>query len=622
MIRRYLALSLPMLLTLGVYGYALRLPYFLDDGPHFQILAQINGLQHWGDFAPFPFYRPVAFTIWKLFEGVGYPVYALHALNVFCFGVAGVLVAQITRQFYGVLAGLIAGCAFVLFPFSYQAVAMVAALFHLTLILGVLMCLWLATKSGRISLMLCWVAGFIGVFSHENGILLLPLLIGYLGVVRGWQFTRRDWLMIVPNTAIVALYIVLWLTFSPNDEARTLTQDFPAAFAVMIQGLIYPFASLARPFIHADADPWLIIVSAGALISCCLLWWWHKKGARFAWFGVGWYVLAILPAVIFLPAGYVLGQTRLALFASAGGAMFWGVTLAAMCRSRWLIFPAMVLMFGAVLISLNFLGMRRGDFLRLAAYNHDLVQQFIHDDVLHTGAVILNAPAYIAPLDQNRRFLIGTEGVLWTDPSLDYSQQVWMNTPLEIRDVVAVTHLGTLNATHYRFNPHGQVMDGQPLIDLLKSGRQVYRTQFEGDAFYLVKVAGENTVPAVPLADFGEMQLLDGHAVFHDGRLIVSLTWQVQQPMPVKTFLHVHCDDVLIAQSDGYAWGDVYPFHLWQPGEVQTDIRTVFIDSPPDCLKVYVGLYAELADAPRLPAFDPQGIRYVDDRVLLLVEAK
>ncbi|RMG72409.1 MAG: hypothetical protein D6711_12975, partial [Chloroflexi bacterium] len=106
MIRRYLALSLPMLLTLGVYGYALRLPYFLDDGPHFQILAQINGLQHWGDFAPFPFYRPVAFTIWKLFEGVGYPVYALHALNVFCFGVAGVLVAQITRQFYGVLAGL------------------------------------------------------------------------------------------------------------------------------------------------------------------------------------------------------------------------------------------------------------------------------------------------------------------------------------------------------------------------------------------------------------------------------------------------------------------------------------------------------------------------------------
>ena len=610
MVRRYLALSLPLLLAWWLYGYGLRLPYFLDDGPHFQILGQTNGLQHWGDFAPFPFYRPVAFSIWKLFEGVHYPAFALHALNILTFGMAGVMVGQLTRRLAGTIsAGVIAGCAFILFPFSYQAVAMVAALFHLTLILGVLVCLWAATKPGRAALLICWIAGFLGVFSHENGILLAPLLIGYLGVMRHGRFTRRDTLVILPNVAIVALYTVLWLTFSPNDEARSFTQDFPAAFAVMIQGIIYPFAALARPFVEGDIDPLALILSAAVIIGGLLAW--QRKLVLFC--GVGWYILAVLPAVLFLPAGYVLGQTRLALFASAGGAIFWGVLLAGMLNSRWLRLPAVALMAFSVFISVDFLGMRRADFLHLADYNQQAVDLFIADDVLHTGAIIINAPANITPLDADRRFLIGTEGVLWVDPTLDYSQQFWMNSGLEIRDVSTVAYAATLNAQG--FSPQGQMMEGVPLIDLLKSSGQIYQTQFNGEQFYPVRVAG--TPQEGVFADFDDITLMAGTAQFAEGALTVSLTWRVENPAPIKIFVHVYCDDAFVAQSDGYAWGNTYPFALWQMGEIQTDIRTIPVEAAESCLQVYVGLYFEQEGAPRLTALDADGARYPDDRVLL-----
>ena len=281
--------ALPLFLALLLYGYSVTLPFFLDDGPHFQILAQTDGLKHWGDFPPFPFYRPFTFTFWKLFDG-HYEPSLLHLINVLCFGMAGVVLGQVVRRIapHGKMqAALIAGGYFILFPFSYQAVAMVAALFHLTLTLGMLLCLWAALRwldgrGGWPMLVLCWVAAFCGVFSHENGVLLAPLLIGLLLLL--YRPQKRLLWVILPVLTIVAVYLVLWLSFSPRDDTG-LTRDFA--------GRCDCRAIAANPA-AVDSGLWRVLVSAGdlpggtaALGRVCT----GAAPAGIAGFGRGWHFL-------------------------------------------------------------------------------------------------------------------------------------------------------------------------------------------------------------------------------------------------------------------------------------------------------------------------------------------
>lgn len=71
--------------------------------------------------------------------------------------------------------------------------------------------------------------------------------------------------------------------------------------------------------------------------------------------------------------------------------------------------------------------------------------------------------------------------------------------------------------------------------------------------------------------------------------------------------MHVTCRDALIAQSDGYPWGDLYPFAVWQPGERHTDRRLIRLPegADPACLRVTAGLYHETT-LERLTPLDPR----------------
>jgi hypothetical protein len=93
----------------------------------------------------------------------------------------------------------------------------------------------------------------------------------------------------------------------------------------------------------------------------------------------------------------------------------------------------------------------------------------------------------------------------------------------------------------------------------------------------------------------------------------------VHIPSGIKLFIHVYCDDAFIAQSDGYSWGDTYPFAFWESGETQVDIRRIHLNTEvtASCLRVYAGLYYE-ADITRLEALNASdNTRFPDDTVLL-----
>jgi len=88
-----------------------------------------------------------------------------------------------------------------------------------------------------------------------------------------------------------------------------------------------------------------------------------------------------------------------------------------------------------------------------------------------------------------------------------------------------------------------------------------------------------------------------------------------------KFFVHLFnpADDFVLAQVDGMPRGDTYPTALWVAGEVVTDTVSFGLEGvPPGTYGLAVGWYdPALPDLPRLPAFDAQGRRLPDDRLVL-----
>ncbi|MEQ8672759.1 MAG: hypothetical protein RLP44_24165 [Aggregatilineales bacterium] len=623
----YLLSAAPLLLAFAVYGYTLRLPFFLDDGAHFDILAQTSGLEFWGDFPTFPFYRPLVFTIWQGYERLsgGYDPVAFHYLNVICFGIAGILCGQVTKRLtppsIRFPASVVAGILFVLFPFSYQAVGMVAALFHLTLAVGVMLSVWAGLKwldnpKRMFVLVIAWSGAFIAVFSHENGVLILPLMVGaiVIGFSKEEISLRRIGILLAPICMMVSIYLLQWWRVRPQD-ATQINNALDVSLAVLLQGLVYPFAALIRPFITGDIDPIALVIIAMLIVFVSVV-----AFARFALktlpallYGVGWYVIAILPAALFLTAGYVLGQTRLALFASLGGSIFWGIIIASLwCqRSSIIKLMALVVLIGFIGVSLEFLAMRRGEFLQLAAYQRNLLAQFDTLNVEATNTVVINTPDFLIPDEANRRFLIGTEGVLFVDPASDYGLQWTINSVGNYRDISVIAFPEIQRNSGFGFSTHPPALGQTDVTQRVRNADYVFVTEFHERDFEAVLVGGQGV--DAPLNAIGarfaenQVELISVDAHYNDDYIEIRSQWRVLDPDAIKMFVHVTCDGLLIAQSDGFPWGDTFPFADWQAGDENTDIRRAYFEETfsPDCLEVYVGLYYQ-ADVTRLEAVDSE----------------
>ncbi len=624
--RRYLWFTLPLPLSFLLYGYSLGLPFFLDDGAHFTILAQTNGFEFWGNFPTFPFYRPLVFTIWKSYESLtgSYDPVALHYLNVVIFGVSGVLVGQVARRLVMVkqreIVAPLAGTLFILFPFSYQAVTMVAALFHLTLVGGILLCLWAGVKwldlpQYSALLVLCWTGAFVALFSHENGVLTAPLLFAYIVVIYRGQFPplRRILMVGAPIVIFTAVYIWRWFNVRPQD-ATEVANGVDVSFAVLLQGITYPIVTGARLLstVGDDAQP-LIIILLVTVCTVLVVIWMIRNTTHVVLpmiFALGWYVIAILPAALFLTAGYVLGQTRLALFASVGSSIFWAILLVTLWHGRWrgrLVALIVTLLFLSV--SIEFLEMRRFDFLRLATYQSDLLDSFEANNVAEASTVVINAPDFLTPQADDRRFLLGSEGVLFVDPAAEYALQFSINSSYDYSQVDVIAYPAIQRNTGFDFSVHPPTIGFDGVVEAVRSTDYVYVTQFNARDFEAVLVGGTQLTPPQTennvLFD-DNVGLENAEAIFTtDGFIDVVTHWTINTPDAIKIFAHVYCGDEFIGQSDGYMWGDTYPLAMWSANEAQTDRRRIYFDDvfTTDCLTVYVGLYYG-ADVTRLQAID------------------
>ncbi len=123
----------------------------------------------------------------------------------------------------------------------------------------------------------------------------------------------------------------------------------------------------------------------------------------------------------------------------------------------------------------------------------------------------------------------------------------------------------------------------------------------------------------------GQVRLLGYHVaerrVKPGDTIHLTLYWQAQKLMDVSYTVFVHLLDEsgqMRGQVDTLPVGGARPTNSWLAGEVTVDTYKVTVapDAPPGRYTFAVGMY-DLATLQRLPAFDANGQRLPDDRVLL-----
>ncbi len=639
MVKTWFLAVLPLLAAIVLYGYTVRVPFYLDDLPNFQIVAEGDGLQQWDGDPAFPYYRPMTFSVWKLlYNHISHPAF-YHWINVLLFGATGVLIGQIAYQLapknrWGMG---IAGLTFVIFPFNYQAVTWISSFFHI--LTGVALCLslwaalkWLKGRAGLPMLILVWLSAFAATFAHENGVLLSPFMVGL--VILLWKRIKlvRVAVVLIPVFALSAAYIGLRVTVPHAAESyvsRNVSPDFTAAY--FLQGLAYPLHALARRILgYGEISPYIhlsIGLTVGAVILALLLIFFRTRRLLLpALFGLGWYVAAAVPSIFFLELNYTLGSPRLMYISALGASIFWGIIFGGILyflKGMWK-FPVLLFLVIPLLVSLPFLSARREEMLLQSRYGWRLIEVVESHAIYNDHQVILvNAPAYLSP--HQTTFLLGTEGSVFMLNGSDYNAFFRLNTnqPAANPFDSVVSHLESIRYEPFNFTPQNFPLFGADLYSQLDQTDHIIVTYFHSREFYPVYVGGNAATLAdsPPLAVYPESGLSLLHAearITSDQQTITILTrWQIEQPAPVRIFVHAFCGAEFIGQADGDLWGGLYPLSEWESGQTSTDIRPIFLDAPveKDCLRLTTGIY-RIPDVVRLSPLDADTRQSLPDDVI------
>ncbi|MGB1287353.1 MAG: hypothetical protein ACPG7F_12515, partial [Aggregatilineales bacterium] len=450
---RYLLLASPLLLAIALYGYTLALPFFMDDGLLFAMIRDYPGGQpgfrFWGGAPSFSYYRPMGFTVWELngilFDGRYDPV-GLHLLNVFVYGIGSVGLSLLVKRLTGKISiGVLAGLLFVLFPFNYNAVMWVASLFHILAVTGILLAIYFALafiekKRAAISLILCLISTFMAVFSHENGVLVLPLLAMLLLFRDGWRaiFNRRAWVIGILMALIVGVYLYYFATVPrPGADAQFRPEMALDNLGILLEGLVYPFAAtfyrltltdICMPGLPTDCtSPMILIVMAVLLIVPGLFFLWRTSDRlfRLAGYALFWTMLASLPTALFLETTYIVGSWRLLLILAPGVAIFHAILLYSLWRTthkyqRFTQGITVILVLWMVGISIIFLLRRRDEAFIHTVYFRAL-QTEISEHARGDTPLIVNAPAFITTAKAHRIFPTVSMGMIFVADFVNYN---------------------------------------------------------------------------------------------------------------------------------------------------------------------------------------------------------
>jgi hypothetical protein len=623
--------------TLLAYGAALRLPFFFDDMTHYIWLRGQTLTSIFVDAAGRPYYRPMQFFLWKLYEtlfGVDSAV-LYHALSLLVHTVDAVLVVLLVRRLTrsnrwgpAILAGLI----FALFPCSYQVVTLPASFTHPMVALFVLLSVLAYDRyrtSGQRRWLIATLAYGVLAFGSNEGSLLLAGLIALVEWQRSQsiaEFPRSGCWRWVAAFIVMAVFYYLWYQSRPHEvgngvglrSLETIVQN--AIYA--LQGLTLPLQPVGRVLMATGLSDQaaVLIIAVPTLLGLAGL---FASARRFKHFvlGVGWFALCLTPPVLILSHDYFINAPRVLYLASIGAAWLWAL---AIDRAAGVIKPIVLRRGLALALALSVLApsaifiRQRLDLHTLNAAPLNATLDVAAQAPADAKLLFVNLPAWISTPEL--WYPIGHEGALFM-PS--YSTLAdFISTNLNRPSQAVAVEFNSLSTPQpYYYGVYGPALGWDELEPRVRQADRVYFTRYAPDRIELVeagRVMKASGSEAAPVASFGSGAVLEqtDWSVCAD-RLQVRLTWRAAPGGDWHVFVHLlNPDGTLAAQHDSPPLMGLYPFWQGSTGERVEDVHPIELAGLPrdQAYTIAVGVY-DPTNGKRLSVTLPEGAQPADRAV-------
>lgn len=609
------SLVLSVILTALLYGNSLSYGFMFDDPldlPRASGRSYLSILTSAGEST---YYRPLILALWKalydLFSRNDAPT--LHVLVLLSHAANGVLVYLVGSRLHGRVGGYVSAALFISFPFSYQAVANVNAFFHplvtTFLLLSVVLYFKWRDSHSRALLALSGAAALLAVFTHEYGVAIAPLILAgeaYWLLVHG---KRRPSYLAVMFVGISLGFLLIWWVV-PKWQ-HTWGFDFESLrlnSAYFFQGLVYPV---------------IYGIPAVALMIGLHV---FARRALSLGFALAWAVVGFLPSLFSLPFSYVIDSPRLLYLPSVGIALAWAGTLSApfhwrLGRARILAIVVGLGMAGLIVAqSVLFVQARNTLFAQGAKAVRKLVETAI--DPQRPGRTYVNFPSWLAL--KSTDYALGHSGVTMVPSYIGLGRVVYIQTG-QSPEIVSAAYDAVARSWDYNYGVHGNTVGLDELEKAFRRGGGVYATRFYSNTLDIEYVGEIETAQAEPqmadyAAQFGTWGRLVSAKVQPGPEAVdITLEWESlrQVEKDYTVFVHIYnASNKILAQSDGYPIGEMFPIQRWRPGDHVEDHRCVVLPpgAPPGDYRVVVGVY-DRQNGERALAVDASGVEFADDAV-------
>ena len=616
--------------VLLAYGDSITLPFHFDDIPHYLWLNDQSIGSIWLSAAGRPYYRPMQFFGWKLYETAfgRDSVVVYHLMSILVHALDAVLVALVARRLVDAKRGegwwraTAAGLTFALFPFSYQVVPLPGSFTHPMVVLFVLLSI-LAYDRFRTRGRCVWrwliVALVCGVFafaSNEGSLVLAAAIALYEAFGGAPRPIRWRWAGLF---VLLAVVYFAWYQSRPlqaGDEVRVRGLEAIVQNAMyVLQGGTFPPQPIGRALMDAGFTDHSAVLSIGFLALSTLAVLYARAGEmRGLVFGAGWFAIFMVVPALLLPHDYLINAPRVLYLSACGAAWLWAGAAGVVRRQGRRL---AALAFVAAVLAPSFIFIRQ----RMALYylNAAPLQEVI-DTALRAGPadrlLFVNLPAWVSA--ERQWYPIGHEGVLFLPAYTTLSDFVFVNTGQPSQAIgVEFNNLTTPQA--YYYGVYGPPLDYERLEFEVRSALEVHLAAYKPEVIDL-NAAGrvlDQTRPAgADRASFDSLVALESATwLACADRLGVTLDWRADAFPPGDAHIFVHVLDArgaLIAQHDSPPLQGLLPFWQWQPGDRTRDMHPIDLPAPLEDgpYAIAVGLYnvvtgqrvrAALADGSRPP---------------------
>ncbi len=634
------------ILIVLAYAPAWRFPFIQDDIGLFNWIADQDLAGLWQTSA-FGYYRPLAQVVWKIGEllaGRFEPV-MLHWVNVAAHAINAWLVGYLASRWLPKPVSRpgqwLAGVLFALYPFTFQVIPFVGALYHplvSMMILGALAAHAAYRATGSRAGLIAGCAGAaLAPFAHEAGFAAGPLLI-VSELVSAWTERHRpSWRILAWGAATAAFGLFIWLSV-PKIGPQTARPDLNGVLinlSYAVQGLTYPIGPLAHALVDATGvSDQLVLWTMGAVFVAAAGWLAWRGGAfRLFAYATALWLIGALPFAVALVPRYALAATWLLYEQSIGAVLVWCATLAGFLRlpgderprrrhplkgtggttlnGPIRAFVSWLFVISILAFSLWFIRTRMALYDRLSESLWSLgTAMQAHPD--SRSALVVNFPRLARPSE--RVYPIGVESPQFYGRTSSLYAALTVNGLRVPEDVATLTFGNLIPPLDYSIETMGAAVDWPDLAAAIASVDRVYRS-YAGPDRIPVRYAGRQieSTSITPLVAFDRSAaLIDAEArLVETDVLAVTLRWQyLGGADDAVVFVHVlNASGELIAQADGPVMG-MLPFWQWPDGDLVEEVRYIPLE-PAGSARVSVGIYHP-GTGDRLAPIDVRGAAYAD----------